>query len=292
MKGIFSGVITALITPFKGDEVNFDALGKLIGYQIEGGVDALVILGTTGEPATMTEDEKQAVIKYAVKAADGKIAIIVGAGSNDTKKAVHAAKTAEKLGADGILAVTPYYNKCTQAGIYEYYKSICGAVHLPVIAYNVPSRTGVNISPETAEKIADIKNLAGIKEASGNMTQVCRTMAAIRGKCDLFSGEDALNLPILAIGGAGVISVVSNVAPAQVKEVYNCVKSGDLVKANKLQDELLPLMDACFIEVNPIPVKQACNLLGFEAGVPRPPLTKLEKEHEAILLKELKKVIK
>ena len=281
MKGIFSGVITALITPFKGDEVNFDALGKLIGYQIEGGVDALVILGTTGDPATMTEDEKQAVIKYAVKAADGKIAIIVGAGSNDTKKAVHAAKTAEKLGADGILAVTPYYNKCTQAGIYEYYKSICGAVHLPVIAYNVPSRTGVNITPETAEKIADIKNLAGIKEASGNMTQVC-----------LFSGEDALNLPILAIGGAGVISVVSNVAPAQVKEVYNCVKSGDLVKANKLQDELLPLMDACFIEVNPIPVKQACNLLGFEAGVPRPPLTKLEKEHEAILLKELKKVIK
>lgn len=291
MKGIFSGVITAMITPFDGS-VNFDAFEKLIYYQIDGGADALVILGTTGEPATMTESEKEDTIRFAVKKAAGRIKIIVGAGSNDTQKAVAAAIRAEKLGADGILAVTPYYNKCTQTGIFEYYKSICAAVHLPVIAYNVPSRTGVNITPQTAEKLAGLPNLAGIKEASGNMAQVCETMRRIRGKCDLFSGEDALNLPILAIGGAGVISVVSNIAPKQVKLVYDCVKSGRFDRANEIQDKLLPLIDACFIEVNPIPVKAACNMLGFDAGVPRPPLTELEQEHKEVLLKELKKVVK
>lgn len=289
MTGAFNGVITAMITPFKDGKVNFDALGKLIEYQIENGTDALVILGTTGEPSTMAEDEKQETIRFAVKKAGKRIKIIVGAGSNDTAKAVKNAVCAEKLGADGILAVTPYYNKCTQNGIYEYYKAICGAVHLPVIAYNVPSRTGVNILPATAEKIANISNLAGIKEASGNMAQVCETMRRVRGKCDVFSGEDALNLPILAIGGAGVISVVSNIAPEQVKEVYGLAKSGNFKKANEVQDKLLPLIDACFIEVNPIPVKQACNMLGFEAGIPRSPLTELEEEHKAILLNEMKK---
>ena len=278
-----------MITPFKNGNVNFDALGKLIDFQIEGGADALVILGTTGEPSTMTEEEKEQTIRYAVKKASKRIKIIVGAGSNDTAKAVAAAVRAEKLGADGILAVTPYYNKCTQIGIYEYYKAICGAVHLPVIAYNVPSRTGVNILPETAERIAGIETIAGIKEASGNMAQVCETMRRIRGKCDLFSGEDALNLPILAIGGAGVISVVSNIAPKQVKQMCDFVKSGNFDKANEVQDKLLPLIDACFIEVNPIPVKAACNMLGFDAGVPRPPLTELEAGHKKILLKELKK---
>ena len=289
MKNVFGGVITAMITPFKDGKVNFDTLGKLIEYQIEGGTDALVILGTTGEPSTMTETEKEEVIRFAVKKANKRIKIIVGAGSNDTAKAVNFAVRAEKLGADGILAVTPYYNKCTQRGIYEYYKAICSAVHLPVIAYNVPSRTGVNITPATAEKIADIENLAGIKEASGNMAQVCETMRRLRGKCDVFSGEDALNLPILAIGGAGVISVVSNIAPKQVKQVYSFVKSGNFERANEVQDKLLPLIDACFIEVNPIPVKEACNMLGFEAGLPRPPLTELEEEHKAILLNEMKK---
>ncbi|MDE7439954.1 MAG: 4-hydroxy-tetrahydrodipicolinate synthase [Clostridia bacterium] len=290
MINCFGGVITAMITPFKDGKVNFDALGKLIGFQIEGGADALVILGTTGEPSTMTEDEKQETIRYAVKKAGKRIKIIVGAGSNDTAKAVAAAVKAEKLGADGILAVTPYYNKCTQTGIYEYYKAICGAVHLPVIAYNVPSRTGVNIAPETAEKIAEINNLAGIKEASGNMAQVCETMRRIRGKCDLFSGEDALNLPILAIGGAGVISVVSNIAPKLVKQMYDYVTNGNYDKANEVQDKLLPLIDACFIEVNPIPVKEACNILGFDAGNPRPPLTRLEEGHKEKLLKEIKKI--
>ena len=291
MTGAFSGSITAMITPFKDGKVNLDALGKLIEFQIEGGTDALVILGTTGEPSTMTDSEKEEVIRYSIKKAAKKIKIIVGCGSNDTAKAVAAAERAEKLGADGVLAVTPYYNKCTQRGIFEYYRAICNAVHLPVIAYNVPSRTGVNITPETAEKLTVLKNLAGIKEASGNMAQVCETMRRVRGKIDIFSGEDALNLPILAVGGAGVISVASNVAPKQVKEVYTLVKTGKFKEANRLQDALLPLIDALFCEVNPIPVKEACNMLGFEAGIPRPPLTELEEEHKAKLIVELRKVV-
>lgn len=292
MTGIFTGVITALITPFKDGRVNFNTLGELIDYQIESGTDALVILGTTGEPSTMTEDEREQTIRYSVERAAGKIKIIVGVGSNNTLKAVTWAQAAERLGADGVIAVTPYYNKCTQKGIFEYYNCICSATKLPVIAYNVPSRTGVNITPETAERLTTLKNLAGIKEASGNMAQVCESMRRVRGKIDIFSGEDALNLPILAIGGAGLISVVSNVAPKQVKDVYRLVKSGDFERANKLQDSLLPLIDALFCEVNPIPVKAALSMLGFDAGIPRPPLTELEDGHKVKLFNELKKVVK
>ena len=199
MTGFFRGIATAMITPFNKEGVNFDEFGKMIEYQIEGGTDAIVVLGTTGEPATMTEDEKEQTIRYAVKKAGGRIKVIIGTGSNDTKKAVAASVRAEKLGADGILAVTPYYNKCTQKGLYDYYKAICEAVNIPVIAYNVPSRTAVNILPETAEKLASLPNMTGIKEASGNMAQVVETMRRIRGKMDLYSGEDFLNLPMLAI---------------------------------------------------------------------------------------------
>lgn len=284
-----NGILTAMITPFTEKGVNLPELGKMIDYQIDGGTDALVILGTTGEPATMTEDEKTEVIKFAVRHAAGRIKIIVGTGSNDTAKAVASSVKAEKLGADGILAVTPYYNKCTQKGLFEYYKAICGAVKIPVIAYNVPSRTAVNILPETAEKIAEIPNMAGIKEASGNMAQVCETMRRIRGKMDLYSGEDFLNLPMLAIGGAGLISVTSNIAPALVKKMYNLVKENRLDEANAVQDFLLPLEDACFLEVNPIPIKAAYNMLGFNAGVPRAPLTELEEQNKAILAGEIKK---
>lgn len=288
MTGFLNGLATAMITPFDGKGVNLNELGKMIEFQIAGGADALVILGTTGEPSTMTEDEKTEVIKYSVKKASGRIKIIVGTGSNDTKKAVAASKKAEILGADGVLAVTPYYNKCTQKGIYLYYKEICEAVSIPVIAYNVPSRTGVNILPETAEKLASLPNLAGIKEASGNMAQVCEIMRRVRGKMDIYSGEDALNLPILAVGGAGVISVASNIAPELVKKVYTLVKESKLEEANKVQDILLPLMNACFVEVNPIPVKAACNFLGFNAGTPRPPLTELEDKNKEILLDAMK----
>ncbi len=289
MVGFCNGILTAMITPFTDNGVNFEEFGKMIDYQIDGGTDALVVLGTTGEPATMTEDEKTEVIKFAVKYAAGRIKIIIGTGSNDTAKAVAASQRAEKLGADGVLVVTPYYNKCTQKGLLEYYKAVCSAVKIPVIAYNVPSRTAVNILPETAEKLADIPNMAGIKEASGNMAQVCETMRRIRGKMDLYSGEDFLNLPMLAIGGAGLISVTSNIAPALVKKMYNLVKENKLDEANEVQDFLLPLEDACFLEVNPIPVKAAYNMLGFNAGVPRSPLTELEPKNKDILREQIKK---
>ncbi len=290
MTGFCNGIITAMITPFTENGVNLEEFGKMIEYQIAGGTDGLVVLGTTGEPATMAEEEKTEVIKYSVKKAAGRIKIIIGTGSNDTAKAVANSVKAEKLGADGVLAVTPYYNKCTQKGLVEYYKAICGAVKIPVIAYNVPSRTGVNILPETVEKLASIPNMAGIKEASGNMAQVCETMRRIRGKMDLYSGEDFLNLPMLAVGGAGLISVTSNVAPALVKKMYNLVKENKLDEANAVQDLLLPLEDACFLEVNPIPVKAAYNMIGFNAGVPRSPLTELEDKNKEILLREIKRV--
>lgn len=284
MKGFFKGTATAMITPFyKDGGVNFEAFGKMIEYQIAGGTDALVILGTTGEPSTMLDEEKVAVMQYSVKKIDGRAKIIFGTGSNNTANAVAASIRAEKLGADGLLCVTPYYNKCTQKGIIEYYKAICGAVKIPVIAYNVPARTGVNILPATAEDLSKIPNIAGIKEACGNMEQICETMRRVRPYCDVYSGDDNLNLPILAIGGAGLISVVSNIAPKEVKQVAEYVFACDLEKANAVQDKLLPLIDACFTEVNPIPVKAGCDMLGLNAGVPRAPLTELEDAHKKIL---------
>ncbi len=284
MKGFFKSTATAMITPFyKDGGVNFEAFGKMIEYQIAGGTDALVILGTTGEPSTMLDEEKVAVMQYSVKKIDGRAKIIFGTGSNNTANAVAASKRAEKLGADGLLCVTPYYNKCTQKGIIEYYKAICGAVKIPVIAYNVPARTGVNILPATAEELSKIPNIAGIKEACGNMEQICETMRRVRPYCDVYSGDDNLNLPILAIGGAGLISVVSNIAPKEVKQVAEYVFACDLEQANAVQDKLLPLIDACFTEVNPIPVKAGCDMLGLNAGVPRAPLTELEDAHKKIL---------
>ena len=286
MKNFFKGTATAMITPFAADGgVNFDSFGRMIEYQIAGGTDALVVLGTTGEPATMTEEEKTAVMKFAAERAKGRVKLIFGTGSNCTAKAVEATRRAEEMGADGILAVTPYYNKCTQKGIVEYYKTVCAATKLPVIAYNVPGRTGVNIKPATAEELSYIPNMAGIKEACGNMEQICETMRRIRPRMDLYSGDDNLNLPILAIGGAGLISVVSNIAPKQVKEMAEAMAERDLDRANAIQDRLLPLIDACFTEVNPIPVKAGCSMIGLDAGVPRAPLTELEDEHKAVMKK-------
>lgn len=288
MTGFLKGMATAMITPFTENGVNTDVFGELIEYQLAGGADALVVLGTTGEPATMSEEEKEAVIRCAVKKTAGRAKIVVGTGSNCTEKAVAASKRAEALGADGILAVTPYYNKCTQNGLITYYRSICEAVRLPVICYNVPGRTGVNILPETMARIAEIDNIAGIKEASGNMAQVLETARLIRGKCDLYSGEDALNLPILAAGGAAVISVVSNLAPRGVKALCNAALSGDLNTAVGQNDKLIPLTKACFCEVNPIPAKAAMNALGFLVGVPRAPLSELEEAHREPLLRAMR----
>ncbi len=289
MTGFVNGIITAMVTPFDDGGVNLPELGKMIDYQIAGGADAVVILGTTGEPATMTDSEKTAVIRYTVENFKGRIKIIVGTGSNDTKKAVAASVAAAESGADGVLVVTPYYNRCTQDGLYSYYEEVCRAAGIPVIAYNVPSRTAVNILPETAERLAGIPNMAGIKEASGNMAQVVETMRRIRGKLDLFSGEDFLNLPMLAIGGAGLVSVTSNIAPALMKKMYTLVKANRLDEANEVQDFLLPLEDACFLEVNPIPIKAAYNMLGFSAGTPRSPLTELSEENKLKLRAEIER---
>ena len=260
----------------------------MIEYQIENGTDAIVFLGTTGEPATMTHEEELAVMEYAVKAVAGRTKIIFGCGSNNTQKAVAMAKTAEEMGADGLLAVTPYYNKCTQNGLIAYYKAICEAVSIPVIAYNVPGRTGVEIQPTTMAKIAEIPNIAGIKDAGGNMSKTMETFRLVREKCDVYSGEDALNLPILLCGGAGVISVLSNIIPADVKKLCDLAHAGKIDEAIALNDKLLPLANACFVEVNPIPVKEAMNIIGFNAGTPRAPLTQMEDCNREKLLTAMK----
>lgn len=288
MKGFFEGSATALITPFDESGVNYDVLGQLIEFQIANGTDAIVFLGTTGEPSTMSFEEEHILMDYAVKKVNKRTKVIFGCGSNNTADAVMTAKAAEKFGGDGLLAVTPYYNKCTQNGLVAYYKAICEAVSLPVIAYNVPGRTGVEIQPATMAKIAEIPNIAGMKDAGGNMSKTMETLRLTRDKCDLYSGEDALNFPILAVGGAGVISVVSNIAPRQVKALCSLVKAGKTAEAIALNDKLLPLANACFVEVNPIPVKEAVNLLGFHAGVPRAPLTQMESANREKLIAAMK----
>lgn len=289
MLNFFNGTATAMITPFgKDGGVNYAAFGRMIDFQIENGTDVLVVLGTTGEPPTMTEEEKEEVMRFSVRRAAKRAKVVFGTGSNSTAHAVEASRKAERLGADGLLAVTPYYNKCTQNGLYEYYKTIADAVSIPVICYNVPPRTGVNIKPETAARIADIENIAGIKEACGNMEQIVTTARMIRGKCDLYSGDDHLNLPILAIGGAGLISVSSNIFPRETKQLYEAVKRGDLEEANRLQDKMLPVIDLLFCEVNPIPAKAAADMIGLEGGTPRAPLTEMEPAHKEQLRAALK----
>ena len=288
MTGFFSGLATAMITPFYDDGgVNFEAFGRMIDRQIEGGCDVLVIAGTTGEPATMTAEEIEELMRFSIKYTAGRAKVVFGSGANSTAKAVAASVKAEQMGADGLLVVTPYYNKCTQNGLYEYYKAVNDAVHIPIICYNVPPRTGVNILPATMERIAGLEHIAGIKEACGNMEQICETMRRIRGKCDMYSGDDNLNLPILAIGGAGLISVASNIIPKETKALYNFVKAGDLDSANAIQDKMLPLIDAMFLEVNPIPAKAAADMIGLAGGTPRPPLTELEPAHKEAMRKIL-----
>ncbi len=280
MKGFFKGSATALITPFTETEVNFEVLGELIENQIAGGTDAIIFLGTTGEPSTMSFAEEHILMEYAVKKVNGRAKVIFGCGSNNTKDAIMTAQKAESYGADGLLAVTPYYNKCTQNGLVAYYKAICESVSIPVIAYNVPGRTGVEIQPATMAKIAEIPNIAGIKDAGGNMSKTMETFRLVREKCDVYSGEDALNLPILLCGGAGVISVLSNIVPADVKRLCTLAHEGKIDEAIALNDKLLPLANACFVEVNPIPVKAAMNLLGYNAGTPRAPLTEIEPQNK------------
>ncbi len=288
MTGFLRGSVTATITPFTEDGVDLETFAELAEFQLKNGTDALVVLGSTGEPATMTEAEKDSLMRFSAERFGERTKLLFGSGGNCTRDAVNASIRAERAGAHGLLCITPYYNKCTQNGLAEYYRAICEAVSIPVVAYNVPSRTGVNILPETMARIAELPNMAGIKEASGNMAQILETARLIREKCDLYSGDDALNLPILCAGGTAVVSVVSNLVPRDVKALAEAALAGDLARAISLHDALLPLVKACFSEVNPIPVKAGVNALGFSAGVPRAPLTPLEEGHRAELYAAMK----
>ena len=287
---IFEGVATALVTPMNEDgSINFDRLRTLIDEQIEAGIPALVICGTTGESATMTLEEHSKVIKAAVEHTAGRVKIIAGAGSNDTACAADLAKEAEADGADALLLVTPYYNKATQKGLYEHYKYIAERVSLPIILYNVPSRTGCNIKPETYAKLAEIPNIVAIKEANGDISSVVKTRLLCGDKLDIYSGNDDQIIPIMALGGKGVISVLSNVMPKETVEMCSKMLGGDLEGAAKMQIELSSLIDALFIEVNPIPAKTAMNLMGMNMGPLRLPMTEMEEGTKAVLVSELKK---
>lgn len=287
---IFTGAGVAIITPFNEDgTVNYDAFGEIIEAQIKGGSDAIIVCGTTGESSTMNDEEHIAVIKYCVDKVAKRVPVIAGSGSNCTREAVNISREAERVGADGLLCVTPYYNKCTQEGLYQYYKAISDAVNIPIIMYNVPSRTGTTIQPETAVRIAkEVKNVVAIKEASGNISAVAKLASLAEGCIDIYSGNDDQVIPILSLGGKGVISVWSHVAPKKVHDMVMAFLNGDIATAQKLQLEAIDVIGALFSEVNPIPVKAAMNMLGFNAGPVRAPLTELSDKNKEVLKKSLK----
>lgn len=280
---IFKGTATALITPFTSDGVDFDSFDRILDDQLSGGVDAVVVLGTTGEPATMTAAEKKAVIEFAVKKLKGKLPVIVGTGANSTSAATEMSVLAESLGADALLLVTPYYNKSTQQGLIAHFRTVADAVHTPIICYNVPGRTGVNMLPATFAELAEHPNIAAVKEASGNMEQIEEAIRLTEGKAVVYSGDDGITVPVMAMGGMGVISVVSNAAPRFTAEMTSAFLSGDLKKAAKMQLDMLPLVRALFSEVNPIPVKKAMQLRGLCNGTLRLPLTEMTAANAAKL---------
>ena len=280
---LFKGAATALITPFDENGVNYEKLGKLIDWQIEKGINALVICGTTGEASTMTDDEHRDVIDYSVKRVNGRVPVIAGAGSNDTSYALDLIKCAEASGVDGTLVVTPYYNKATQKGLIKMYTELADAAKKPMILYNVPSRTGVNIEPSTYAALADHERIVGIKEANGNLSKIVETMSLVRGKLDLYSGNDDQIVPLLAMGGKGVISVLSNVMPSETVEMCDSFFRGDIEKAAEMQCKYHALINALFCEVNPIPVKAAMAAMGFCEDYLRMPLTSMEEANKAKL---------
>ena len=284
------GMGVALITPFKEDEsVDYEALGKLVDYQVQNGTDYLVVLGTTAETPTLTEEEKKNIINLVVTRVRGRIPIVLGVGGNCTRSVVEKLKTDNFEGIDAILSVVPYYNKPSQEGIYQHYKAIANATHLPIVLYNVPGRTGVNMTAETTLRIArEFDNVIAVKEASGNISQVAKIMQLTYGKIDLYSGNDDQVVPILSLGGSGVISVLSNVAPRETHDMVQKFLDGDVAGAREIQLRALPLIDALFCEVNPIPVKAALNLMGKEVGPLRLPLTEMEPQNQERLAKAMK----
>ncbi len=287
---IFKGAGVAIVTPMKENlEINYDKLDEMLEDQIAGGTDAIIICGTTGESATMTEAEHMEAIRFTVERVKHRVPVIAGTGSNSTATAIELSKEAEKDGADGLLLVTPYYNKATQNGLISHFTAVCNEVKIPAILYNVPSRTGCNIQPATlAQLVKNVENIVGVKEASGNIGQVAEIMHLCDGNIDLYSGNDDQVVPLLSLGGIGVISVLSNVAPAYVHDMVYKYLNGDTKKSCSMQLKALPLCSALFCEVNPIPVKAALNLMGREVGPLRAPLTEIEPAHRDLLEKAMK----
>lgn len=286
---IFEGSAVALVTPFTQEGIHFDALKRLLDFQIDNGTDALVICGTTGEPATMTVEEKHAVMQTAIQYVAGRRPVILGTGGNNTAAVIQESKYAEDLGADALLIVTPYYNKCSQEGLLRHYFAIAEQTTLPIILYNVPGRTGVNLLPATAARLAEHPRLAAIKEASGNISQIAETIRLTRGRMDIYSGNDDQTLPILALGGKGVISVSANVIPRVMHDICALYLSGKTDEARDLFLEYNPLNLALFTDVNPIPVKTALNHMGFAAGPLRLPLCEMSPAAEAALTETLRR---
>lgn len=287
---IFTGAGVALVTPFHEDgSVNFDKLDELIDYHCENGTDSLIICGTTGESSTLSEEEHMECIKFAVERTKKRLPVIAGTGSNATYTTIDMSKEAVEYGVDGLLIVTPYYNKATQKGLAAHYKAVAEEAKAPILMYSVASRTGLNIAPETAaELIRDVDNIVGIKEASGNIAQVAKIMYLTDGKADLYSGNDDQIVPLLSLGGKGVISVLSNVAPKETHDICAKFFAGDVKGACELQLKAIPLIEQLFCEVNPIPVKKAVNLMGMECGGLRMPLTEISPEHEKSLAQAMK----
>ena len=282
-KPLFTGVCTALVTPFLGNAVNYPLLELLLGRQIAAGIEAVVLCGTTGESPTLSDCEKLEIFRRCARYADGRCKIIAGTGSNDTRHAVALSAAAEAAGADALLVVSPYYNKATPEGLLTHYSAIAGAVHIPVIVYNVPSRTGVDIPVSVYRELSKIPNIAGVKEASTDMGKISKIRAICPDGFSLWSGNDDLTAPILALGGQGVISVLSNVLPEQTQALARAALDGDFDTAADLQLRLLPLTEALFREVNPIPVKAAMKLVGYDCGTCRLPLTPASSETVAKL---------
>ena len=288
---VFTGAGVAIVTPFKENgEVNYEEFAKQIELQIAGETDAIIVCGTTGEASTLSHEEHLDVIRYCVKVVNGRIPVVAGTGSNCTETAVYLSQEAEKAGADALLVVTPYYNKATQKGLYDHFKIVADSVKIPVILYNIPGRTGgVNILPETVVRLCtEVENIVGVKDATGNISQVAKMMALADGKVDLYSGNDDQIVPILSLGGKGVISVLSNVAPKQTHDICAKYFEGDVEGSRKIQLDAIELIDALFCEVNPIPVKKALNLMGLNAGPLRRPLTEMEDANAQKLAKAMK----
>lgn len=286
---VFTGCGTAIATPFTDNGINYQVFGTLVEDQIKNDIDAIIVCGTTGESATMSEDEKKSLIKYSIDKINKRTKVIIGTGSNDTMKAIEMSKYAEKAGVDALLIVTPYYNKATQKGLVAHYKTIANSVNIPIIVYSVPSRTGVNILPETCLELSKIDNIVGIKEASGNISQIAKIASLCGDNFDIYSGNDDQIIPILSLGGKGVISVLSNIMPKYTHDMVYKYLNGEIKEATKMQLDVIELIDMLFCEVNPIPVKYALNLLGYDYGIPRLPLTELSDSNQDKMVKVLKK---